>query len=106
MPKYINADFLEETIRQTIKHCETIMRNLELEEDPDCRTELATYRKILKVVQEMPAANVRPIVQGKWLYRENTLSCVRYNHWECSNCGHRQEAKTEHCPHCLAEMET
>ena len=55
------------------------------------------------VIRKMPT--IEPQRTGRWTRRENNMSCVRYNRWECSECKKGAEYKTDFCPNCGAEME-
>ena len=48
-----------------------------------------------------PAADVRPVKQGKWVDTDNY-----YQRWKCSVCGcHTRDAEPPYCPNCGARME-
>ncbi len=58
-----------------------------------------------KAVLQLPAADVKPVVHGKWIkFDEDT--------WECSNCGQLwtlvdgtpKENNMNYCPACGADM--
>lgn len=58
----------------------------------------------VKVLDEMPAADVAPVRHGRWI-NENF-----YTH--CSDCGkmaiydkYGQEVESDYCPHCGAKMD-
>lgn len=63
----------------------------------------ACYKKInpIDYLDEVPAADVRPVVRGKWV--EDDYGFVR-----CSTCGMEWEEpehpKTNYCPNCGADM--
>ena len=58
----------------------------------------------------IPAADVRPVVRGKWLEREDMY--YGWNIWECSNCheefcieeGTPKDNEYRFCPNCGASM--
>ena len=57
--------------------------------------------EINEVLNSIPAADVRPVVRGKW---ENTGSDV----WKCSACGYGimpWNAGVNFCPNCGAKMQ-
>lgn len=64
--------------------------------EPDARPFLAER------IQSIPAADVRPVVRGKWVY----------DHWcefKCSNCGAWSKSepyrgRENFCPNCGADM--
>ena len=55
-----------------------------------------------RAIEAVPAADVRPVVRGKW----------EYDHWcefKCSNCGAWSKSEPYHgrenfCPNCGADM--
>ena len=55
-----------------------------------------------KIIAEFPAADVRPVVHGKW----------KYDHWcefKCSECGYYSKSEPyrgleKFCPNCGADM--
>lgn len=60
---------------------------------------------ILDFVSNLPAADVRPVVRGKWIEHG------RYRPPTCSNCGsgallnyESDYHKSDFCPHCGADM--
>lgn len=57
-----------------------------------------------RVIEAIPAADVRPVVRGKWV-RTSYRSGYGY---KCSVCGdiyHRSKNKLNFCPNCGAVME-
>lgn len=53
MPKYINADELEQNLKTAIAMMENVMNALDAEDDEGLQMELKAYRDILEGVQEM-----------------------------------------------------
>ncbi len=48
----------------------------------------------------IPAADVRPVVRGRWIDTDNY-----YQRWKCSVCGcHTRDARPPFCPNCGADM--
>jgi hypothetical protein len=72
---------------------------------------------ILEEVEDYPAADVRPVVRGKWIpdydYAEydydgsTPLAEPRkfQDGWQCSFCGGYMPSETNFCPNCGAWME-
>ena len=69
---------------------------------------LATMTAAKREIAEMPAADVVPVVHGRWLHTD-----LAY-HWtsldECSVCGYHDEKRRHlgdysYCPHCGAKMD-
>lgn len=79
--------------------------------------ERAAYRTALSEIADIPAADVRPVVRGKWIpdydYAEydfdgtTPLSEPRkfQDGWQCSLCGGYSPSETNFCPNCGARME-
>lgn len=56
------------------------------------------YRKtILRTIDEQPTIEVEPVVHGEWILDE-------YGNPHCSKCEHVQDAQTNYCSECGAEM--
>lgn len=62
-------------------------------------------------IERVPAADVRPVVRGKWIDRDDEY--YGWNMWECSVCGEEfvltegtPDMNEYHfCPNCGARME-
>jgi hypothetical protein len=65
---------------------------------PDCNQCLLHGAK--KAIESIPAADVRPVVRGKW----NPNVPPRDLRPRCSVCGELQPQKTNFCPNCGADM--
>lgn len=50
------------------------------------------------LIDEIPAADVREVVRGKWKKRKNWSRCV------CSVCSYENGGETNFCPNCGADM--
>lgn len=61
-----------------------------------------------KRMQDIPAADVRPVVKGEWLKikQESIYQLPTFYYvYSCSICGHRPaERLTNFCPNCGADM--
>jgi hypothetical protein len=54
----------------------------------------------VEMIKELPTADVRPVVRGRWIDTDNY-----YQRWKCSACGcHTREAAPNFCPNCGADM--
>lgn len=77
----------------------------ELAEEPD-----DACAEAADAIEALQAADVRPVVRGKWIDRgrgfEETDSreYVNINIYECSCCSSWQAGKTNYCPKCGAFM--
>ena len=56
---------------------------------------------IIKALESIPAADVRPVVRGSWMKRRFSDNCVGY---ECLNCHTTWDAPTNFCPNCGCAM--
>lgn len=53
------------------------------------------------VLQELPAADVRPVKRGKW----TRIDYKPHGHdYKCSVCGWKNDMPTNFCPNCCAYM--
>lgn len=59
--------------------------------------------KNLQSISDMPAADVAPVVHGRWIYKGDS------DMWVCSRCGRDVNANPEgidlYCYHCGAKMD-
>jgi predicted RNA-binding Zn-ribbon protein involved in translation (DUF1610 family) len=76
--------------------------------DAPCRS--CGIMDVLDAVEEAPAADVRPVVRGKWA--KELHPNVRYNQYKCSICGEFSGHDSDgwiwtpnFCPNCGARME-
>lgn len=58
-------------------------------------------KHIRKMVEDIPAADVRPVVYGEW--EEIRDPYGKIEGWLCK-CGSESKSKTDFCPHCGADM--
>lgn len=62
------------------------------------------YADFIEDIENQPAADVAPVVHGKWVYHNFDTICSEcrkpaiFDEWE-------QQAETEFCPHCGAKMD-
>lgn len=79
----------------------------ELDEIGFCDDEpIQTRNSALKIIQKIPAADVRPVVRGRWVATVGKKSRI------CSACGHDEPYKFadndvdifNYCPNCGADM--
>lgn len=69
----------------------------------------ATMTSAKRLLADMPAADVAPVVHGRWepCFDEN-CKC-RWGFGKCSNCGQEYYAHAinyyKYCPHCGAKMD-
>ena len=68
-------------------------------------------RKALRVIENMPAANVQPVKHGKWEYYKNNGI---FDTHKCTLCGEKYEMYMDiepttiykYCPNCGARMDS
>lgn len=63
------------------------------------------YDMVMIDIDEVPTADVAPVVHGRWIENENFDD----GFWVCSSCGFVSEATAAHklykfCPNCGADM--
>ena len=67
-----------------------------------------TKRAIRKIVENMPAADVRPVVRGEWGKKLNPSFSPFDDSgaylYRCNQCGHIQNYESNFCPNCGADM--
>lgn len=66
----------------------------------------ATMTSAKRMLADIPAADVAPVVHGRWAYHNDI------NFWQCSVCGvnapmlgNLMQLKTNYCPNCGAKMD-
>ena len=73
----------------------------------------ACYKKInpIDYLDEVPAADVRQVVRGKWIRGNESRTSPTKDSYICSVCGEKtlsgfcgNPAKTNFCPNCGADM--
>lgn len=60
-------------------------------------------RSIRDTIDEVPAADVAPVVHGEWIMFTNFDGNL--NHYECSVCHQAQGYKSNYCEECGAKMD-
>ena len=54
-------------------------------------------------IMNQPAANVAPVVRGRWDLLDDASSKIVK--WNCNKCNRISTSKTDYCPNCGARME-
>ena len=111
MAEYIEREAFIEEKRKL--YCENCKRRYGLKKgksvvcyeigDAPCRS--CGIGDVLDDVEDFPAADVRPVVRGKW--KDAMQSCNDSPHVKCSVCGEyfwRYFNKFNFCPNCGADM--
>lgn len=89
MPRYINADRLDELITQLNYEGRGITRN--------------EYKMIDSILFEFPTADVQEVKHGTWISRKNEPKHKDW--WTCSECQGRFDYEWKFCPNCGARMD-
>lgn len=73
---------------------------------PDPAGTFAYCNSILDFVSSLPAADVKPVVRGKWIYDCERVAADgwTYRQHHCSVCGRKTIEADNYCPSCGAEM--
>lgn len=89
MGDYVDRKRLKEAIREDALNCLSCYNGEVLD-------------LVLTEIDEAPAADVRPVVRGRWEpgYYDNHGEYVR----DCSECKKASKDLTPFCPYCGAEM--
>ena len=84
-----------------IKALRDLRKQFSIEEDENKAFNLGLFQGIIfasKEIKAIPAADVRPVVRGKWEY--NPGDNIPY----CSECMMPQDSECNFCPNCGADM--
>lgn len=54
---------------------------------------------VLEYVQNLPAADVAPVVHGRWVYHDDDGVVT------CSGCGNAESSEGRYCSYCGAKMD-
>ena len=69
----------------------------------DMKCDYCSTADYIYMIEDMPAADVAPVVHGKWIYEGNSQA------WVCNRCGRGVNADPEgidlYCYHCGAKMD-
>ena len=61
------------------------------------------YEDLEQFVESLPAADVAPVVRGRWDLLDDAGSKIVK--WNCDKCNRISTSKTDYCPNCGARME-
>ena len=61
------------------------------------------YAKVKKLINDISAADVKPVVRGEWIWTE-TGDADYEQFWVCSICGEHNFYEANFCPNCGADM--
>ena len=84
---------------------EALLRLIEtMPSSPTTERENRLINAFITTVKNFPAADVRPVVLGKWVFCGGTWEGA--NIFKCSECGKSvYHEETNYCPNCGAMME-
>ena len=84
---------------------EYIEREKVLKAFTECIWDMAILADLDSIVRDMPAADVRPVVRGKWVYKGYPTKNGEIGVLFCSKCNHAQWTDLfSFCPLCGADM--
>lgn len=59
---------------------------------------------VIRVIEQIPAADVRPVVRGKWEVDGHHIRCSICSEYMCIKDREGAEIPREYCPNCGADM--
>lgn len=60
---------------------------------------------VIRVIETIPAADVRPVVRGKWVRKVEIDGVLKREYFVCSECGQTRMLNFHNfCPNCGADM--
>lgn len=68
-------------------------------------------QRIFEIISEIPAADVAPVVHGRWIHSRYEDCSEQFELVKCSQCNHEAYAMAlyvhggNYCPHCGAKMD-
>jgi len=113
MPRYIDADALRESYRESIEECRKWADEMRESENEEmvirAEQSLGTFVECSLRAKNAQTIDAVPVVHGKWIYvgaRGRIPAC------RCSICGNVENAdwamisgKVNYCPNCGARMD-
>lgn len=73
--------------------------------------DIISSEDVEEVIKNIPAADVSPVVHGRWIKTEQENGCAMWTDFECSVCGsvfdgnERLFEKWKGCPMCFTRMD-
>ena len=59
--------------------------------------------KAREIIENFPAADVRPVVYGEWIFSKPPVDWIM-DLYTCNQCGHIEDGQPHFCPFCGADM--
>lgn len=88
MDEYIKRNAIKERMEDLVAWCQDLRK--------------PGLEQALAMLNEEPAADVAPVVHGRWVpFHSEAVGDVQY----CSACAIGFDAKTDYCPNCGAKMD-
>lgn len=91
---------------------ECLLRKFNIDDMMNVNGTLISLSDARNVIEKQPAADVAPVVHGRWVDDEPDLThgCYHHSaHYQCSVCGRRtgrnQTRNYKFCPKCGAKMD-
>lgn len=64
-----------------------------------------TIRDVKKLIRDIPAADVAPVVHGRWMKRDGYTECSKCEYWYDSAESDDAGDRANYCPNCGAKMQ-
>ena len=64
-----------------------------------------TYKKIMRVIDDAPTADVAPVVHGRWVMKETMIRSPYAKNTYCSKCFYETGNTSNYCPNCGCRMD-
>ena len=104
--EYIEREALKEDLKESYDRLKAIYDGLTYDEDKQiCAGQLTTFTEAILRVKEAPAADVAPVVHGRWIEKEKYTFGVMYDCSICDNLILDNGHSWNYCPNCGAIMD-
>lgn len=78
MAEYIDRDEYIKSLKDSFAELSKIYKTLDNKQDREiCEAQLITFTECILRIKDMPAADVAPLVHGKWIEECETISASR-----------------------------
>jgi rubrerythrin len=89
---------------------DVIKKIAEVQDKATTGIEDVAYYRAIKIIRDMPAADVQPVKRGRWIdiyeyceERDLRPTGLGVYYW-CSECGEAEKKTSDFCPNCGARM--